>query len=393
MFWESQTHSHPLATCVFWDVPDTLVPSSITLLHGPTTLSPLFTSNVLCSLGRPLLCHTFQRARTSPFSPPLPPLDHSKGCVFLIDGDVYYSPNNTELSVRPEPCPQQTYIFRERSVRLQTFLKPRWWTRAYGWMAFLPMRPSFSGEAFDRLNFFPPIEQISSGYRLHADLIQSWQRLENKLLWATAFIARKYPAAALRPPPPSVFGYTQIYRSPRAARAQAHASRDWFVMWMGLMSYHIASSPSPRLTPHAIPGWVDELISQDFPQSWVSGVFSSTVATFSPNVPRVGIFVDPLDPPDKYGSAPPSIDWYCQFHVPVWYPWTSKHADEARRTDCIARLAPPPHVLQSGTTFYYHGGRYLQMTTNVLLMSTLQYVDRAYGLPNPQYHDNWRTHC
>ena len=121
---------------------------------------------------------------------------------------------------------------------------------------------------------------------------------------------------------------------------------------MGLMSYHIALSPSPHLlTPHAIPGWVDELISQDFPQSWVSGVFSSTVATFSPNVPRVGIFVDPLDPPDKYGSAPPSIDWYCQFHVPVWYPWTSKHADEARRTDCIARLAPPPHVLQSGTTF------------------------------------------
>jgi hypothetical protein len=124
-------------------------------------------------------------------------------------------------------------------------------------------------------------------------------------------------------------------------------------MWMGLFSYHIASSPSLQFTLQAIPGWAEVLIGHGFPQSWVSGVFASTVATFSQNVPRVGIFIDPLHPPepDKYGSAPPSIDWYIKCHVPMWYPWSWEHASEARYTDRIARLAPPPHLLQWAATF------------------------------------------
>jgi hypothetical protein len=287
-----------------------------------------------------------------PPPPPPPPLDHSLGRISIIEGDIFYSPNCPSPAVLPDAPISNSYIFRETSVRLHMFHTPRWWTQPYGWLAFLPLRPSFSGYPFDRLNIFPAIEQVGpSLYRLHDDIISRWKRLENKLVWATAFIGQRHPAVCLRPPPPSAFGYIRSYRSPRAARAQAHASRDWFAMWMGLLSYHIASAYDSKHTLPGIPTWVELLAELGFPQSWMSGVLASSVSTFSTRVARVGLFLDPLDPPPMYGAAPPSVHWLCDHHVPVWYPWTSRHVEAARHKLYVARLAPPPELFQTSTTF------------------------------------------
>ena len=92
------------------------------------------------------------------------------------------------------------------------------------------------------------------------------------------------------------------------ARAQAHASQDWFVMWMGLLSYHIASSPAPYPSDSrdGIPPWIKVLNEEGYPRSWFSGILLSCVASFSPHTQFVGIFLDPFEQPAKYGSPPPS---------------------------------------------------------------------------------------
>src|SRR5215472_5764386 len=103
--------------------------------------------------------------------PPIPPLDHSRGRITLLQGDIFYSPNSVQPAVLPEPPVTDSYLFRESFVRLQTFFMPRWWTRPYGWLACVPVRPSFSGDPFDRLNYFPPIEAVGpSQYRLSQDI-------------------------------------------------------------------------------------------------------------------------------------------------------------------------------------------------------------------------------
>jgi hypothetical protein len=282
----------------------------------------------------------------------IPTIDHSAGRVTLIEGDIFYSPNCPDRAPPPEPGFTQSYMFGDTSARLHNFTKPRWWTQPYGWLAFLPLRPSFSGEPFDRLNIVPIIVRTPSGYSLHEDLKQSWRRLENKLIWATALIGRTYSVASVRPPPPSVLGYVHTYKSHRAARAQAFASRDWFVLWMGLLSYKIASVPPRPLTD--VPQWMELLANgYGFPQSWLNGILASTVATFSSHIRRVGVFMDPLYEPYKYGPPLPPVHWFCDHHVPVWYIWTSKHADEARRKPRLAPLVPPQELLQAATTFLH----------------------------------------
>ena len=284
---------------------------------------------------------------------PPPVIDHSMGRVSAIQGQFFYSPNCshqvTELPFRVS----ESYMFRETAVRLHDFFKPFWWLQPYGWLAFLPTRPSFVGDLFGHLNEFPVIERHSTGYyRLHDDVAQRWLRLENKMVWATAYIKKRYPAICLRPPPLQVFGYTRLHRTARIAHAQAHAARDWCVMWMGLLCYHIASSPTPdpSESQDGIPAWIKVLEEEGYHQSWFSGILASCVASFSSHTPRVGVFLNPFEPPAKYGLPPPRVDWLCKFHVPVWYPWNSESVAAAQRSIFLAPLTPPVHLLQEAST-------------------------------------------
>ena len=106
---------------------------------------------------------------------PHPVIDHSAGRVSVVEGSIFYSPN-CPLEVLELPiCASKSYMFRETAVRLHNFFQPFWWTQPYGWLAFLPIRPSFAGDLFGRLNEFPVIERHSTGYyRLHDDIAQHW---------------------------------------------------------------------------------------------------------------------------------------------------------------------------------------------------------------------------
>ncbi|KAF8800628.1 hypothetical protein BYT27DRAFT_7216907 [Phlegmacium glaucopus] len=137
--------------------------------------------------------------------------------------------------------------------------------------------------------------------------------------------------------------------------------RDWFVVWMALLSYTIAgaenihSSAKDSVTL-AKPSWYNILL-EHFDAWWLEALHASTVCSFSPHTPRAGVFLEL----EVFDSNQPLPEFFCRFHVPVWYPWSS---DVARRYE---HLAPLPHQLQEGTAFLTKSPR---PSTSTLMPST-----------------------
>ena len=69
-------------------------------------------------------------------------------CSFLHDGVIYYSPNcDRHVIVPPRTDPSQ-YRFTKDNACLNRFQHPQWWTRPYGFLAFVPLIPRFDGTVF-----------------------------------------------------------------------------------------------------------------------------------------------------------------------------------------------------------------------------------------------------
>ena len=118
---------------------------------------------------------------------------------------------------------------------------------------------------------------------------------------------------------------------------------------MAGLTYAIAISKTFRneSLDETFPYWFSRLSEQRFKQVWLSGLNSSQVSTFSPSVDRVGVFLQLIHP----NREQPSVDWFCRFHVPVWYSWGRNESEASRSNQRLARFAPTPYQLQQVGTF------------------------------------------
>ncbi|PPQ84175.1 hypothetical protein CVT25_002457, partial [Psilocybe cyanescens] len=174
-------------------------------------------------------------------------IDHSFGHAFLRNGEIYYSPNCSRRVAVPEYHENNPYPFHCQDARYERFLSPTWWTRPYHYLAFVPLRPSFDGLVFGCLReFVPHIISYGDGdkYGLASEKVSQWKDLEDGLLMI-AFLLNKHHRtqirAALKPPLPSFLGFGKAYREHCSARLSIAASRDWFLMWMALISGKMAN--------------------------------------------------------------------------------------------------------------------------------------------------------
>ena len=170
-------------------------------------------------------------------------VDCSHGRVVILDGDIFYSPNcsqDVELHPGNQDSTQQN-IF---SACLSPW-RPRWWTQTFRWIAFIPISPIYRGFPFDSLATIPSSPHCyEDGYGLHPSLQDSWAKMEYYLHHTTALLANKYCASAVHPFSLSAYGYHPVFKNHRKAVKWTIQAREWFSVWIGLMSFLIASSQS-----------------------------------------------------------------------------------------------------------------------------------------------------
>jgi len=123
-------------------------------------------------------------------------------------------------------------------------------------------------------------------------------------------------------------------------------SKDWFVVWMALLSFVIAHAEDlyPRVQNSArfVKTHWHNLLLEHFNPQWLDALLASTICSFSRHTPRTGVFLDF----SVFNPNQPSPEFFCQFHVPVWYCWTKEMANQPK----FAHLAPLLYQLQEGAT-------------------------------------------
>ena len=290
-------------------------------------------------------------------------MDKSNGRVQILKGRLFFSPNCSRTVDHPPPIrdegggdpnpflPSHQSNGRRNYFELDTtkYATPRWWTPAFGWISFFPLTPSLCGPIFEKL-FMPRthhhvFDDELGKFFMPSNLSENWLRVDRDISDAVCLIRHRYPIPFIYPINTFSFGYSKGHSRSGALHMALRRGRDWFIVWMALLSYVIAGAEDMYLKVKnspvlAKPSWYDILL-EHFDAQWLDALYASTVCSFSPQTPRAGVFLE-LEVFDSYQPLP---EFFCRFHVPIWYPWSN---DLAQRYE---HLAPLPHQLQEGTTF------------------------------------------
>lgn len=288
---------------------------------------------------------------------PVVPYPYTGGRIQFVGGIRYYSPNSAVdavLDLHPQRkntsnpfYPGQTGKFR---VRYRDFVNPRPWNLKFAWTAFIPVVPA---QWFDHhtylgrvLSRFPPIEHFMDekekkhGWRIPEQ--NEWRRLEKDVYDAVVALSAHYHTPCVLPFLPNAIGYTLMYTHKRTLVSRLEEARDWFFVWFGALSYLLTCSRNNPLQPRA-PFVKDEQLANVLYSRGVSPVFvdtllSSLVADPEPtHVRRAGTIIDLSDNP----LGRPSIDFFVNWGVPVWYRWR----DVEEKASFLCDWRPPAHLL------------------------------------------------
>jgi hypothetical protein len=291
-------------------------------------------------------------------------MDKTAGRVQILDGRIFFSPNCSRTVHHPPPVrdeqgsepnmflpshqPNHRRNFFE--LNIASYSIPRWWTLAFGWISFFPLHPSLSGPIFEKLvipgNHHHVFNEEHGEYSMASGLSDKWLRVDNDLSDAVHLIRSHYHLTFIYPFNPSGFGYSKAHKRSGALHMALRKGRDWFVVWMALLSFVIAQAEAiyPTVEDSVIlakMAWYDILL-QHFDPQWLEALLASTVCSFSPYTPRAGVFLD-LSVND---STQPPPEFFYRFHVPVWYCWSADMASQPK----FAHLGPLTCQLQEGTT-------------------------------------------
>jgi len=272
-------------------------------------------------------------------------IDYSLGCVHWLNGDLFYLPNSKQDVVISEYEDPERLVFVLREVHLGHFLKPHWQTKRTGYFSFLTLWPINIGYPFDKLAGMPVLHLVDRIYFLNEEWSASWSRLEQDLILATACLKNASQFFTNRPFTPWAFGYNRPAPFHRLLKIRAQLSRDWFQVWIALLSFLIAISDKNQ--EDAIPTWWKILEDRGCEEFWLSGIYCFNVPNLSASVPRVGMFLNLED----RSSDLPSVEWFVTHNIPVWYPISSEILDHTRKnpTDPMSKFFHLPRYWVHGS--------------------------------------------
>ena len=300
-----------------------------------------------------------------------PYLDKTAGRVQIFGGDLYYSPNcSRDVQVPPRHTTSNPFSPnpKENLWRLDVseYERPRWWSDCYGWIAF------YNKHIFDTPStLLSPLRyshrstaqfQEDVGYSLPSWAADEWLLLDNQLANATyelrGLLTQNLPGPyddyALPPRNPWAFGYLRPHSKLGTLLLCLEKSKNWFGVWLTLLSYtiaHVESSEIRRIKDPLLAreSWKNLLVTKGVKAhidlAWIDLLLDTTVATFSSHVWRAGVFL--YIPGDRSKCiSQPNVEWFVEYSVPVWYRWDPKLVSPKNQY-----LAPLAHQLQSADGF------------------------------------------
>ena len=156
-------------------------------------------------------------------------MDKSQGRVQILNGHLFFSPNCSRTIDYPPPledkngCLHNIFMPDRQSTGRRNFFEldiaayavPRWWSLSFGWIAFLPLYPSFTGPIFEKLimpgNHLRHFDEETHRYSMSPSLRNKWLQVERDLLDAIHIIRCHYDTAFVYPLQPSGFGFSKAH--------------------------------------------------------------------------------------------------------------------------------------------------------------------------------------
>ncbi|PPR06476.1 hypothetical protein CVT24_002563 [Panaeolus cyanescens] len=298
------------------------------------------------------------------------------GSVIVSNGRIFVSPNSKRRDVNlPPEQPSLTSPFqyhKEKRITVHAFNRPVWWNNLWGWLGFMPLSPSFLSVPFQCLTWKPKVEeaQINTSkdgpeirYRMVTDDLTTWTNTENSIIQACSVLRLAYKIPGEMPPRPSEFGYSAPLRSLNGFNSRATISRDWFVVWMGFLSYLICISQHPDYNrkykaENGIPTWFKRLQQEGMGDKWLEGLVKSVVCDFDSSVPRNGVIFKL----SESESNAVSVDWFLKHNIPIWFLFDSKEEKWIKNNRLLRNLAPPQAMVNDALRELFNGSSVMVKT-------------------------------
>ena len=135
-----------------------------------------------------------------------------------------------------------------------------------------------------------------------------------------------------------------------------YVSQDWFIIWMGFLSYIISYTKlqNPHsvsiLPPSPLPFWYNYLLKiYNYTDSWLNGLSSSTVCSFNSKNPHAGVIFQW----SSHDLTCPPIEYFLENHVPMYFVWTSTEEKAISVDYSLAYLQPPMDLIQEALTIIF----------------------------------------
>lgn len=246
---------------------------------------------------------------------------------------------------------------------ISEFHQPLWWNSEYVHLAFLSINPPESGVFEFLFSAAPHIDRNRLlGFILDPRQLLDWNLLQHNMRTVIKELANKSNLVPFPSIIDNALSCTGFHQNKRELIAVIYRNKGWFLYWIAQLSFVIAASltldndnldcdlvyadKDHTIGKITLPKWYEYLASRNWHQGYLSSIHAAA-AMFHPDVSRVGIFLNVVNP----GRSQYSVDWFLKFHVPVWYPWGTAEVNAATETKSLARLAPPVDQMQMAMTF------------------------------------------
>lgn len=260
---------------------------------------------------------------------------------------MYYSPNSSKLP----KLPSKSIELGRNPLKddVEEYHNPQWWKMNTAYLPFLPITPQFGQLPFHELynNILETGPQRKQQIRMDSNDVLNWKQLEATLAQIFKSFQSTYCIPEMSLIVPTLLACQEAFEYQSQFLSVEKHCRKWFAMSMALVSLGIAivqiSDGDSEDT--LIPKWYNTFV-QHTDEAVLAGI-RQQLGQFTPWYPRAGVFVDLCSSEEQ-----PTVDFFVQLNIPVWYPWgVAEEAEAHRNPSYWTKYTPPAHKLQQARTF------------------------------------------